>query len=244
MKKSICLILSCMLLCCGTALAEQENQGGWLDQLGGIVTDALNQAGTFFTNASQWVSQNWGEAAQWVEKAWGQSSEWVQRIWGDASKWAQENLNGASAWWTETYARITATADDAWKWMRDTYDQLLSQAKTETEGLKQAVASQAEDTVKQQTLALLKEMKLSDEDAAKVWETLEAYAEQKGISTLSAAKLALPSLLQLTVDSRDAEPMPAVAVAQYLTAVIEKMGVTNEAEAQELIDQLNTALNR
>ena len=51
-------------------------------------------------------------------------------------------------------------------------------------------------------------------------------------------------MTQLAVDSGSAGngKIPAVAVAQYLTGIIEKIGLENEKQAQQLISELEMAL--
>ena len=111
------------------------------------------------------------------------------------------------------------------------------------QSMREAAESTAEDKVEDVFLLLLKKLKLSDEDSRKVWDTIQAYAEEKEISRLTAAKLALPFLFQL-VNENTALGLyiPPIAIAQYLTGIMEKLDIATDRSANELVEQLNTVL--
>ena len=143
---------------------------------------------------------------------------------------------------------MTDSSGKAWSWLTEESGLLKEKAAAATQDVKAAVSAtggQAEEQVRKTFDALLARLDLTAGDADRVWRTVEAYAREKGISTLAAAKLALPCLLQLTLDAA-AEPersIPAIAIAQYLTAVMEKLGVQSDSGAEELLRKLSEALN-
>ena len=86
----------------------------------------------------------------------------------------------------------------------------------------------------------LEKLNLGKEDIAKVLETLEAYAKEKGIPTVVLKTMLLPYLVKLTADRKanGNQSIPAVAVAQYLIGVFEK----NQAKTEEQINQVINTL--
>jgi len=255
MKRLAALLVTlCMLLSCAPAEEESpqkgfwESVGEWLDH---AVEDTANWAGQTWQDAGQWLSGTWGDASVWVEKTWNDSSKWVGDIWGDVSAWAADTYENASgsvnAWWTETFDHVTETADGAWTWVQEEAATLETEWKDALETVGEAVSAQGEEAEKKLRGAfdsLTAKLGLTEEDAGKVWATLEAYAGQKGISTAAAVRLALPYLFQLALEGEKAGSAPAIAIAQYLTAALEKTGVSSEKDAAELAAKLEEALGR
>lgn len=254
MKRFATLVLI-LIMSCSFALAEEEQPksvwdsiGGWFGQAWEDTSGWVSQA---WSDASKWVEGAWGDASKWVEQAWNDSSQWVTDIWGDVSTWASETYESASgsigAWWAETFNTVTETTSNPWEWLTAEAKTLQPEALKTLSDVKEAAmsnGSDAEEKVEVVFLAMLKTLKLNDEDSEKVWSTVEAYANQKGISKLAASKLALPYLFQLTIDSTETqEGIPAIAIAQYLTAIVEKLNVSTTEVASQFVDQLNEVLN-
>lgn len=253
MKRIVVLLLA-LSMSCSAALAEEEQPktvwdsiGGWFGQAWEDASGWVSQA---WKDASKWVEGAWGDASKWVEQAWNDSSEWVTDIWGDVSTWVSETYESASgsigAWWAETFITVTETASNPWSWLVEETATLHPESLASLSNVKEAIMANdgdSETRVKATFTAMLKVLKLNDEDSQRVWETIEAYANQKGISKLAASKLALPYLFQLTIDSVESQDgIPAIAVAQYLTAIVEKLNISSTDDADQLIDQLNEAL--
>ena len=87
---------------------------------------------------------------------------------------------------------------------------------------------------------LLEKMKLDETNINRIFSTVEAYSKEKGISVESIEAIMLPYLLQLSAgfESMGNMNIPAVAVAQYLTGVFEKLGVKTEEDAQLLAEKV------
>ena len=247
-----CLIFTLILcLACSAALAEEEQPksvwdsiGGWFSQAAEDTSSWVSQA---WSDASKWVEGAWGDASKWVEQAWNDSSTWAVEIWGDVSTWAvdtYDNASGAvSSWWTETFNNVTESKTDAWSWITEESASLNDAFREELAAIQSAISNNEIDTVKAVFDKLLSQLGLTDEDADKVWSTVRSYAEEKGISHLTAAKLALPYLFQLTVDGGNSNNgIPAIAIAQYITAIVEKLNVSSEHDANELVQQLSEIL--
>ncbi len=263
MKKFTAFFLAIILGCSSVSFsfAEDENKsGGILDSIGSFFTNTWNDASTWiegvwedttewadgaWKDATTWISGAWGNASVWVEQAWNKSSTWVSGIWGDATSWVS---NTVSTWWANTFYTVTEDSNNVWAWLQDKADGLKAHGTDLLESAKTAIASaddEVEENVKELIFAMLVKLGINETDSEKVWNTIKAYAEQKGISSLSAAKLSIPYLLQLCADSADQADencIPAVAVAQYLTGIIEKLGVNDNDYANELVSQLNETL--
>lgn len=251
MKRLTALLFAMILLCSvvSFAFAEGTNQSNELwSSLGSFFSNGWNDVTNWVSNAwedaGKWIDEAWGDASKWVEQAWSDSSTWVSDIWGDASEWVEENV---VPWWTETFNTVTEDSKNAWTWIQDKANALKNQGNEVLDKAKSAIATigdSAEENVKDIFLSLLADLDLCETDADKVWETIQAYAEEKGISPISAAKLAIPYLLKLNADAdQEGGKIPAVAIAQYLTGIIEKLGISNDDYANELIDQLNEVLS-
>lgn len=254
MKRFATLVLILVVTCSVVAIAEEEQHKSVLDSIGGWFGQAWEDTSGWvsqaWSDASKWVEGAWGDASKWVEQAWNDSSQWATDIWGDVSTWASETYESASgsigAWWAETFNTVTETTSNPWEWLTEEVKALEPETLKTLSTVKEAAMANegdAEAKVKAAFFAMLNTLKLNDEDSEKVWDTIEAYASQKGISKLAASKLALPYLFQLTIDSAQTqESIPAIAIAQYLTAIVEKLNVDTTDMANQLVDQLNEAL--
>lgn len=263
MKKRIALFLIAVAACCviSISFAEEGQKSGeildsissffsntWNDASGwveGAWTDTTKWVDVVWKDATVWIKSSWGDASKWIEQAWNDSSTWVSDIWGDASNWAADTV---SAWWTSTFNIVTQDSKDAWAWIKDRADRLKAYGVELFESVKDAVSSadeHAEEKLEKVFFSMLEKLSINETDANKVWETICSYAEQKNISTIATIKLSIPYLLQLCVDSAEQSNVniPAVAVAQYLTGIIEKLGINDNDAAYELVIQLNDALS-
>ena len=252
MKRLIAMVMVlCMMFT--AALAEEEQPksvwdsiGGWFSQAWKDTTAWVSQA---WADASKWVGQAWGDVSKWVEQAWNDSAKWVTDIWGDVSAWATgtPKAPGGSEenWWKNTFNEVTGNAENPWKWLTEEAGTMQPEYRMLLSGIREAAApgSGTAEKVKTVFIAIGQKLKLSDGDTQKVWDTVEAYAKEKGIDPAAATRLSLPYLLQLAADRAEAGgSIPAVAVAQYLVAVDEKMNVNSTEQANQLTDQLNAAL--
>ena len=235
---------------CSTAIAEGEQSlwdsiGGWFGQ---AAEDVSNWASQAWSDTTNWIEGAWGDSSKWVEQAWSDSSGWVSNIWGDVSTWAAETYettsNSISVWWAETFNKVTESATNPWNWLSEETASLRTELRDVLNDVKDAAASDDEAKVRKTFRELAEILNLTEENSERIWSTINAYAEQKGIAPLTAMKLALPYLFQLTNDSGEAkDSIPAIAIAQYLTAIIEKLNVKTSEDANGLIEQLNTVLN-
>lgn len=246
------LILSYLCLTPSTTFAEEESKPNLFESIGTFFSNTWNDVSSWtgdrWSDFTSWVSGAWGDASRWVSQAWNDSSAWVTDIWGDASNWVVESYESASgtisAWWAETFNQVTDTNENAWTWLRESAAVMDAQNSSLLDQIKDVLCSSEATEKKEMFYTLLAHLGASGNDADKVWETIQVYSEQKGISTMSAVQISLPYLLQLKIDS-EAEAngsIPAVAVAQYLTAIIEKMGLSSESVATDYVDQLLVVL--
>lgn len=243
---AIALVI-CMVVSCSFAEEKKGNMwdsiGGWFDQAWKDTSGWVSQA---WTDATSWVNGAWGDASKWIGQAWNDSSAWVSDIWGDASTWVIDTSDAIGVWWRDTFNTVTETKNNAWEWIEKSQKDLQTQLKQYKDiiAITQNDVSDAENDVINAYKDLLKKINLNEKDSEKVIDTIKAYAGEKGIAVSSLEKILLPYLTQLAVDSGSAGngKIPAVAVAQYLTGIIEKIGLENEKQAQQLISELEMAL--
>jgi len=250
-KRLIALILvSCLFI--SVACAEEEQGGSVLDAIGGWFGQAWEDSSKWvsqaWTDASSWVSNAWGDASKWVGQAWNDSATWATGIWGDVSTWAVDTSDSVSAWWTETFNSVSGAKDETWSWInkeqKDLHDELVKKYKDAILSA-QSGASSAGEELQKAYAELLGKLKLNDTDISKVIDTIKAYAAEKGITAESMEQILLPYLMKLVEDSTAAGngKIPAIAVAQYLTGIAERLGISNEEQAQLLITGLDEILN-
>ena len=258
MKRIIILLFVAAMVCIqfSCALSEEETSGGLFGSIGSFSSstwkDVSDWAENVWNDVSSWVDNAWGDASEWVTKAWNDSSEWISDIWGDASSWAAESYDSVAktvnTWWIDTFDAVTTSAKDKWIWFKQSVSTWDTQAMEFVRQIKDSLHAETDDSEKKihDTFTdLLDKLNIRGSDADKVWETIRAYAEQKGISPILAEKLTLPYLLQLAVDSsaESSGSIPAIAVAQYLTAVIEKEDINSDETADQLVDELKDILD-
>ena len=247
---STVLILSVIFLLINAAMAEEDNKNNVFESIGSFFSNTWDNVSSWsearWTDFSSWVNGAWGDASKWVSQVWNDSSTWVTDIWGDASNWVVESYESASdsigAWWAKTFNRVTVTDDNAWNWLRESATDINSQSILLLSQMKDAIISSedAEQKAKDTFYLLLANLNISESDAENIWKTIQAYSDEKGIASLTAVRISLPYLWQLAIDN-DLESngnIPAVAVAQYLTAIYEKMGIISESSATDYIEQL------
>lgn len=245
MKRFLSIVICLCLIVPSCTFAEE----------GGSVFDSIeNWFKQAWDNSSAWVSQAWNDSASWVSNAWGDASEWVGQAWNDSSKWVSDIWGDVSAWAVDSYNSVSGTIGT---WWNDTFNKttVIDEAWVSDDAVAQAFNSLQEYLIKYKINTLLNgkasvhdlitqllaNLKLNDADTKRVLDTIQAYAEEKGISVSAMEAIMLPYLLQLTIDSESLgnASIPAVAVAQYLTGVVEKLGIKTEEEAQLLAKRVH-----
>lgn len=225
--------------------------------------DASEVAGSAWSNASEWAGSAWKDVKSWTQAAWGDASEWIGQAWSDTSSWVTDNWGGFSAWaselyrsasgtvnawWVSTFDSVTKAGKNAWDWVQEQtpgVKEFLVEKYNEVSDSAQKGLSDAEETLRNIFTDLLKELNISQSDILKTLKTILDYAKSKGISVVSLEKVLLPYMVRLAVESKMPEngPIPPVAVAQFLTGVIEKTGINSEGQATEFLLNLAAGLN-
>ena len=201
--------------------------------------------------ASAWLSEAWKDAKTWITKAWGDASEWIEKnwndpdskirkIWGEAADWISAKSEKIITWLKEAFAKVTEYAGKVWEWVKglkaddaDLFAQ-MEETVTETEVTEQEV---------QEALGTLGDaLSLTEDDNEKIWDTVEAYAQEREINPATLGQLALPYMLQLNADAEGQEEVPGAAVAQFLTAVFEKTGIDGNDEAESALTLLRNVI--
>lgn len=222
-------------------------------EVGDLWDGASEWADGAWEGASAWLSDKWEDAKTWITKAWGDASEWIEKnwndpdskirkIWGEAADWIGEKSEKIIAWLKEAFKKVTEYAGKVWDWVKglktedsDLFAQ-MEEALTETEVTEQEV---------QETLGTLGEaLSLTEDDNEKIWDTVEAYAQDRQIEPATLGQLALPYMLQLNADAEGQEEIPGAAVAQFLTAVFEKTGINGNDDAESALTLLRNVLGQ
>lgn len=245
MKKAVCfiLIMVFMFSIAGSCKAE-----GILNWLTNAWEDTSGWVEGAWKDATHWIDGAWGDASGWVEQAWNDSSAWVVDIWGDVSGWTVDTYNnvagGLSAWWVETFDKVTDKSENAWDWFKASLPDLKDKIPdylTQSINVILAEDDSSDDELYNTYLTVLKSFGIDDTGAMKVWETIMAYSVQKGFSAVKCAKIMLPYLLELRltqIESADTA-IPAIAISQYLTGIIEKLGIGSDDIAVQFIEKLD-----
>ena len=226
-----------------------NDAASWADNAWNDATKWAKQA---WNDAPEWIENAWGDASKWVEQAWNDSSKWVEDIWGDASTWTAETYNSTSemvsAWWIDTFNTVTKETDNAWQWITEasqtTKDAIIDTYNDVSDAVSKGSA-EAEKSLNDAYLGLLKQMLLDEKGISRIMETLKAYAEGKGILVPTLEYVLLPYLVELAQDaaSNVKESISSLSVAQYLTGICEKAKIQTEEKAESLIKQIKDILN-
>ena len=259
-KRLVAVLLS---MCLFVSAAYAEDGGNVLDSIGDWFgqawddsskwteqawNDSSEWAGQAWKDASGWAENAWGDASKWMEQAWNDASPELEKIWGNVSDWAAGVYNAAtgtvSVWWMDTLKKVTETKDQAWGWIQSASEDVranIADAYTRI----QNVPSDVWKTIQEVYADLLKKLKLNDADIVKVLATVGLYAEQKGITVETLAKVLLPYLVQLIADYALTQggQISAVAVVLYLTGIMVEKKIGSEEQAQQMIDTLKETLN-
>ena len=209
-----------------------------------IWNEVITSTDDAWNNVKHWVGNTWGSASEWVEKTWNSSSDWIFTIWGDTSTWISDEYDKAtesvSAWWVDTFNDVTEKTDVAMEWvgkesevfrstLNETYKNITSTAKEDIANTGESIKSTYEE--------LLRKLNFSDIEIEKIIETINEYAAMIGLPVGSIAVALLPYLVKLVIQSTmTGKSIPAVAVAMFLTAVIDKLDITTERQAEQLVN--------
>jgi len=242
-KRIVALVLA-VCLCASFAFAEDEKEEKEEKK---SVTEKMTEA---WNDTKSWVGDAWGHASEWVTDTWNSGSEWVTDVWGDASTWVSENYDSAaksvSSWWTGMIDAAGSKANNAWKWIGQESQAFVSTVSEKYEDIRAAAQkglTEAGDSIKKVYEDLLKKLNLDDIDIAKILETIKTYAAKIGVSSAKVAIILLPYVVKTVNESiTTGKSIPAIVVAQLLTAVANELELNKEGQADLLIEKLVEAL--
>lgn len=202
--------------------------------------------------AASWISETWGSLSKQIDQLWNDSTGWASSVWSDVSTWAEDKWNRSadtlSAWWVNAFNRVTEKKEKAWSWLAEKADALRQKKQELFEAMRKAVGEEDDASAKGTRDAFVMIMDAFDIqafDIDRVWHTIELYAEKKGFTTASTAKIMLPALLDLQEvhEEESDEELPAIIIAQYLTGVVDNMDLQTEEDAKAYVQLLNDTLN-
>lgn len=186
----------------------KEDVSGWLNQAGADVAEWTGQA---WKDSSSWVVQAWDDSSKWVRKAWINSTDWTSDNWGNLVIWLERTTSRGPYYWLNEFA----LDDDL-----PAYEGLVElRSFLKTSPSIEQYSQWYDDQLSK--LSLLKE------DKSIIWDTLQKWSEDKGISFQQTVELALPYLTRLTIQGESAIGDDLVfsgpVVAQYLLMSLESM---------------------
>lgn len=266
MKRFVSLLLV-ICLALPTAFAE-ENQpksvwdsiGGWVNQAvedtadwasqawedtsewtGQALQDTSDWAATAWGDVSAWATQAWKDVSAWTVQAWNDSSKWVSQAWADSSNWATTNWDYFIVWVN------TIASGDPYSWLKDDildHGILAYDEYAEVRALLNSDPST--DQLRQKYIDTLSELSLLNEDKETLWNLIQQWSEENGLSIEQTSKLALPFLTRLIIVGENAigegAEFSGPVVAQYLLTILEEMKLDSTGTADMRLKILHASL--
>ena len=186
------------------------------------------------------AEENEGSVLDWLRNAWEDTKNWTENAWNDTTTWTGDAWNNVKGWWVDTFQTVTDKTNGALEWVgneSEAFKSTLKEKYTDIAAAAKDGIANAGESIKNVYEDLLKKLNLNEIDTAKILETLKVYADKIGVSVTTVAAALLPYLVKIVIESTvTGKSIPAVAVAMFLTAVIDKLDVTTEEQAEQLVD--------
>lgn len=235
MKRLVSLFLV-ICLTCSTAFAEEENPQSIWDSIGGWFSHAAE-------STVDWASQAWKDVSAWAVHAWNDASGWVSQAWQDSSHWVTTNWDHLIVWVNDI------ASGEPYAWIQDVildhgilaYDQYMEVRSFLNEHPDAARLREKYD-------AALSELSILNEDKDILWNMLQQWSEEKGLSIEQTAELALPFLTRLLIEGESAigedAQFSGPVVGQYLMTVLEALHLDSVGKAAMRMRILQSALDQ
>lgn len=267
MKRLISFILVFCLVF-QVAFAEEEKPksvwesiGGWFGQAAEDTSnwatqaweDTSDWAAQAWEDTSAWASQAWVDASTWAINAWGNISAWTVQAWDDSSKWVSQAWTDSSSWavtnWDHFIVWVnTVASGDPYSWVKtvvlnngvlayDEYAEVRSFLDTDP-GIGQ---------VREKYDTALSELSILNEDKEILWNMIQQWSGDKGLTVLQTSKLALPFLVRLLIEGEpvigDGAEFSGPVVGQYLITVLEALNLDSAGKADMQLKVLRASLD-
>ena len=261
MKRLIAVVLSLALLVSAfPAVAEGDWFGSLFGDIMKEVTDIANEVATdaaeiwndvtdvaveVWSDLSDVTMELWGEVKVFASDAWDDmqdawkiTKEYAAEAWNVTAEALGDAASDVAEFLSEVWVEVAATADGTWKWMKNATTETTKSVKSWID----AKGNQALDSLKKPFGELLGEMGLDAEQADKVWKTIVSYAKEHDLSTLSVVKIVLPYLARMS--EMNPETLTTDTVSGFLMSILEKLSVTDQRKADELLKLLQQELGK
>lgn len=242
-----------MVLCMLTSVAFGESVlnsiGNWFGQAAEDTANWTSQAWEDTTawttqawdDASAWTAQAWEDVSQWTAQAWEDSSKWVSQAWADSTNWTATNWDNFIIWVN------TVISGDPYSWMKDVildngilaYDQYVEvRSFLNSDPSLEQIHRKYDD--------ILSELSLLNEDKVILWNMLEQWSEEKGLSLEQTSKLALPFLVRLLIEGEpvigEGTTFSGPVVGQYIMMILDAMNLDSRDTANMRLKILHASL--
>ena len=225
-----------------TAESAQEMAQGALGKASEAVSDVSKLAKEAWDVTSSWVSSAWETVSAWTKKAWENSYKWVCEAWGNSSEWASTNWDAFLVW------ANSLTAGNPYDWIEDV---VLSQGILAYDSFAEVRSflkdNPTEGELKERFAHDLSQLSLLDEDKETLWQLLEDWSKEKGLSASQTAKLSLPFLTRLLIEGEAAigegTEFSGPVVGQYLLNILEVMKLDSEGDEKKKKKALFSSLD-
>lgn len=190
---------------------------------------------------SAWATQAWKDVSAWTVQAWNDSSKWVSQAWADSSNWATTNWDHFIVWVN------TVASGDPYSWLKDDILDHGILAYDEYAEVRVLLNSDPSiDHLRQKYIDTLSELSLLNEDKETLWNLIQQWSEENGLSIEQTSKLAPPFLARLIVEGENAigegAEFSGPVVAQYLLTILEEMKLDSTGTADMRLKILHASL--
>lgn len=216
-----------------------QDTSAWANQAWLDTSELANQA---WLDTSAWVDQAWKDSVEWLTQAWNDSATWVSQAWTDSSTWISTNWNHFGIWITTTLTQ------SPYSWVNDMVVRDGILAYDGFSNIRSFLAQKpSEKQVRAKYDELLSELSLLEDDKDILWNMMQDWANEKSLSFLQVAEIALPFVQKLIIQGSTAIGDDAIfsgpVVAQYLITILNSIKLDSIDIANEWIKILGTTLD-
>ena len=267
----LCLIFPTALADNEKSKSVWDSIGGWFSQ---AAEDTADWASQTWDDTSEWAGQAWKDTSEWAGQAWNDTSEWATNAWGDVSAWATQAWNDVSAWtvqaWDDSSKWVSQAWSDSSNWAVTNWDHFIVWVNTIASGdpyswiknvvLDNGVLAYDEyidvrsfldskpnlDHIYQKYDSMLSELSLLNEDKDILWDMIQQWSKDNGLTMEQTSKLALPFLARLIIEGEkvidDSAEFSGPVVGQYLLTILEAMNLNSATKADMQLKILHASL--
>lgn len=209
------------------------------------VSDAWNGASSAVSDAwdgtTTWVGDRWNDISKWAVDSWEGISSWTVQAWDDSTKWVagawKDSSSFVSGKWDNFIIWVnTAVSGNPYSWMKTTVLENGVRGFDSYAAVRSFLDSEPDiDQINSFYDEELTELSLTDEDKKILWEMLQDWSNEKGLSETQVAELALPFLVRLVIEGEsvigEGTIFSGPVIGQYLVTILEAMNLDSADKA-------------